>query len=66
MVLFSNATLVLEDGLLSQAYLIVDGEVIHSFGKMPAPEPLVRQASRIIDCHHMYLSPGFVDIHTHG
>ncbi|NLZ76508.1 MAG: N-acetylglucosamine-6-phosphate deacetylase [Spirochaetales bacterium] len=60
--LFINATLVLEDSLIHDGYLLEEDGVIKEFGSMPAP-PF---DGRTIDCNGLYLGPGFVDIHTHG
>ena len=60
--LFIHATLVLEDSLIQDGYLFEEDGVIKAFGPMPAPS----FDGEVIDCHGLYLSPGFVDIHTHG
>ncbi len=60
--LFINATLVLEDSLVHDGYLLEEDGVIKAFGPMPAPS----FDGKVIDCKGLYLSPGFVDIHTHG
>jgi len=61
MKLFTNATLVLPDRLLSDGWLLEDGGKILRYGCGQAPE-----SSEIIDCGGKYLSPGFIDVHCHG
>lgn len=58
---FINATLVLPDRLLEGGWLLEDGGKILRFGTGDAPE-----VPEIIDCGGKYLSPGFIDVHTHG
>ena len=59
--LFTNATLVLADRLLPNCWLLEEGGKILRYGHGPAPE-----ADEAIDCGGRYLSPGFIDVHTHG
>ncbi len=66
MQLFTNGNLILEDTIIQNGYLVEDKGVIQAFGSQPVPEIWVKQATSTIDCHSLYLSPGFVDIHTHG
>ncbi len=66
MQLFINANLILADRMVENGYLVEDGGVILAFGVLPVPEFWVKKAITRIDCRHQYLSPGFVDIHTHG
>lgn len=59
-----NANLVLENGILWDAALIIEGDRIAAFGKeteLPAPE-----GAQVIDAKGLYVGPGFVDIHVHG
>jgi N-acetylglucosamine-6-phosphate deacetylase len=63
---FTNATLVLPDRLLTGAEVIVDaGRIIYvaNVGEVghPADDPPI-----VIDLGGMYLAPGFVDLHVHG
>lgn len=59
----TNATLVLPDCLLPQAWLHVQSGKIAAYGTMPlnsdSPQP-------VIDAAGQFVSPGFVDMHVHG
>ncbi len=66
MQLFINASLILEDRIEENGYLVEEQGRILAFGPMPAAQTWAKKASSTIDCRHLYLSPGFVDIHTHG
>ena len=59
--LFTNATLVLADRLLANGWLLEEGGKILRYGNGEAPA-----ADEIIDCGGKYLSPGFIDVHSHG
>lgn len=63
MQIFTNAKLVLEDGLIENAFLIAKEGKILEFGQMDA---FPHRLSNIFDCKGMYLAPGFIDLHTHG
>ena len=59
----TNANLVLENGILWDGVLLLEGNKIHSFGserdmKIPAE-------ATVIDAKGAYVGPGFVDIHVH-
>ena len=59
-----NCQLVLENGILWDAYLITEGKKISEYGEMRsfnAPKD-----ANIIDAGGKYLGPGLVDIHVHG
>ena len=66
MQLFVHATLVLQESLLVDGYLLENQGVIVSFGPMPPPMQYQSAAMQVHDCCGLFLSPGFVDIHTHG
>lgn len=66
MQLFVHATLVLQESLLVDGYLLENQGVIVSFGPMPPPMQYHSAAMQVYDCCGLFLSPGFVDIHTHG
>lgn len=58
-----NATLILPDGLLKDGYLVYENGKITAIGTglfTPASQ------SKIIDAQANYVSPGFIDMHTHG
>jgi N-acetylglucosamine-6-phosphate deacetylase len=60
--LFAGATLILEDRLLPNGWLLVHDNLIASFGP-PGEKP---RADETIDLAGAYLAPGFVDLHVHG
>lgn len=64
MLAFVNATAVLEDGLLENATVLIDGEKISAVGK--EGEVNIPKDAEIIDLDGKYIGPGFVDIHVHG
>jgi N-acetylglucosamine-6-phosphate deacetylase len=59
-----RGTVVLPDVLLPRGVVVVEGERIVAVG----PEADVKwpAGAEVIDAHEGYVSPGFVDIHTHG
>ena len=59
--LFVNATLVLADRLLEKGWLLEEGGKILRYGNGEAPA-----AEETVDCGGKYLSPGFIDVHSHG
>ena len=62
MIAIKNANLVLENGILWNASLLVENERIKAFGKnIEIPE-----GAQILDAEGAYVGPGFVDIHVHG
>ncbi len=66
MQLFTNVKLVLEDRILRDGHLVEDGGKIVAFGPGNGRDVWAGKAATIIDGKGSYLSPGFVDIHTHG
>ena len=63
MKLFQNAKLILENSVLEDAFLIEQDGKILSFGNMASIPSFPKE---IIDCQGLFLSPGFIDLHTHG
>jgi len=59
---FANATLVLPDRLVSNAFLVVDGQRI-TFADHMLPRLTPDQ---MIDLGGQFVVPGFVDLHVHG
>jgi len=57
----TGGTLVLEDRLLENAWLLARGDTIEAVGT-GGPPP----ADDMIDLASSYLAPGFVDLHVHG
>lgn len=57
---FTNATLVLPDGVRPDSTLTVEGGRIRGIGDPPAA------GDAVIDLGGDYLAPGFVDLHVHG
>ena len=60
MLAIQNAKFVLEDAVLENAVLLIDGDKIAGIGKEPPAD------AEIIDAKGAYAGPGFVDIHVHG
>ncbi len=60
---FINARVLLPDGIIRRGYLTEDNGVIQAVGPMADGQSL---PGDIIDCNGMYLSPGFIDLHSHG
>lgn len=64
MKVITNAKVVLENGILWDGAIVIDGEKIQEVGK--ASEVSVPENAEIIDAGGAYVGPGFVDIHVHG
>jgi N-acetylglucosamine-6-phosphate deacetylase len=60
--LFTGATLILEDRLLPDGWLLIQDTSIDALGPPGTPPA----ADRTIDLAGDYLAPGFVDLHVHG
>lgn len=63
MKIFLNARLVREDRIVQCGFLSEENGIITGLGDM-SEAPAVQ--GEIVDCQGLYLSPGFVDLHTHG
>jgi N-acetylglucosamine-6-phosphate deacetylase len=60
---YTHARLILQDRILPDGFLLEDKGLILEAGPMDrAPEGDIRR----ISCDGLYLSPGFIDLHTHG
>lgn len=59
---FTNVQIITPTGIRT-GEVVTEGELIAdvSFGK-----PSQMEAEQVIDGNGMYLSPGFIDVHTHG
>ncbi|MGN0987457.1 MAG: amidohydrolase family protein, partial [Otoolea sp.] len=62
--LFYNGIILSEQGELTNGYLSVRDGLIESLGQGNIPD--VSSDYQKIDLNHNYLSPGFIDTHTHG
>ncbi len=61
-----NGKLILEDCITSEGYIeVTDGIITEVAGENPGKEYL-DNADSIFDAKGNYISPGFIDIHTHG
>ncbi|MBQ8415494.1 MAG: amidohydrolase family protein, partial [Clostridia bacterium] len=62
--LIKNATLVMRDHFIPEAFLLIkDGKIV-DFGEMR--NAALPEDSEVIDANGLYVGPGFVDIHTHA
>ena len=59
---YTNARLIMKDHIISDGFLFEENGTILQTGPMPAPAGNYAK----IQCSGLYLSPGFIDIHTHG
>lgn len=66
MKLFTNVNIILEEKIIHNGHLVEEGGIIRAFGSGNGIERYGAKAVHIIDGKGSYLSPGFVDIHTHG
>ncbi len=66
MQLFTNINLVLEDTIIHNGHLIEEDGIISAYGEGTGRAGYFGPETTIVDGGGLYLSPGFVDIHTHG
>ncbi|MDW0115176.1 N-acetylglucosamine-6-phosphate deacetylase [Sporosarcina saromensis] len=63
--LFKNAELVLENEVLANSFLFIEGDKIQSFGPMEVC-PSANESYVTYDCTGKTIMPGMIDIHVHG
>ena len=61
-----NAQIVLENGILCDGALLIDGNRILEYGNAREMESRIPGDTIYIDAKGSYVGPGFVDIHVHG
>jgi len=61
-----NAQIVLENGILWDGVLLLEGERILSYGSAREMKGQIPADAVRIDAQGAYVGPGFVDIHVHG
>ena len=59
-----NATLVMHDHLIPEAYLLIENGRIAAFGEMRGRE--IPKDCEVIDAGGLFVGPGMIDIHTHA
>ena len=59
-----NATLVMHDHLIPEAYLLIENGRIAAFGEMRGWE--IPGDCEVIDAGGLFVGPGMIDIHTHA
>ena len=64
MIAVINATLVMRDHFIPDAYLLIEDGKIQEFGEIR--KKTIPDDFEIIDAEGLYVGPGFVDIHTHS
>lgn len=63
--IFKHGVIITESQLIRGKILITDGKIILGIFDS-VPDWLSEEEAEVIDCHGLYLSPGFIDIHCHG
>ncbi len=61
--IIQNATLILPEKLLENGFIVCRNGYISEIGKGSFP---VEESDQVIDAQGNYVSPGFIDMHTHG
>lgn len=64
MICIKNAKIILEDEVIENGVIFVDGERI--IGVEKAEKAEIPEGASVIDAEGLYIGPGFVDIHVHG
>lgn len=62
-ILFFNGTVLSEDGPIENGYVLVQGDTVVEVGK---DTPCGVTVKETVDLAGAYLSPGFIELHTHG
>lgn len=61
-----NGKLILKDHIVQDGFLVIKGQTITDVGTVRPDISILQQSDQLIDAKGMYISPGFIDIHTHG
>lgn len=61
--LITNGKLIQIDNILEDGYIIIENDKITAIG---TGHPSSNDIDEIIDAGQQYISPGFIDLHTHG
>ncbi len=64
MICIKNAKIILENSIVQNGVLLIDGQKISKVGKVG--DFLIPDDADIINANGLYVGPGFVDIHVHG
>ncbi|MBL7007062.1 MAG: N-acetylglucosamine-6-phosphate deacetylase [Spirochaetia bacterium] len=62
-IILTNGTIFAEDGIIKNGYLVISGKQITAIAAGSPPDGL---EGDIIDVQEKIISPGFIDMHTHG
>ena len=58
-----NGHLILPNKIVENGYIVIENGIITAIGEN---EPADLHSDEVIDAHSLYISPGFIDLHTHG
>ena len=61
-----NGKIILKDHITEEGYVEINNGIIENIGKSKPEKYIIDRADEKIDAKGMYISPGFIDIHTHG
>ena len=62
--ILTNGKVIFPDSIEEQMTVVVKDSVIQAI--MPSDEVKIEEGDMVVDAGGKYISPGFVDIHTHG